>query len=364
MKRRTVLPIKWGLFFSLFLSVWGIGVGVLYAVDYVGSEVCATCHMDKYNDWKVSGHPYMLSKAADARKRPIPLPKGYTWNDISYVIGGLYKKSRYIDNQGYIITAAKDGSALKTQYNIETGTWSFYHQGEKTPYQCGPCHMTNYSQEGHQDGLEGMIGTWTFPGIHCEECHGPGRDHAKNGDSTKIKIDKASVACGKCHIRGEAEKVPASGGFIQHHEQYPELIAGSHKVLNCVTCHDPHKKYRFSIKVACSSCHASQAASYKGTAMEQVGVSCIDCHMPRVTKSAVARGESEGDIRTHLFKINTDADANMFYTEEKEGIKSTYANGFTTLDFACLNCHKNKDMEWATAQAKGMHKKVNINYRK
>lgn len=326
------------------------------AADYVGSETCSKCHMDKYNDWKVSGHPYKLSKAEDAMKRPLPLPKGYTWDDISYVIGGAYKKARYIDKNGYIITAAKDGSELKTQYNLETGTWSFYHKGEKKPYKCGPCHMTNYSPDGHQDGLEGMIGTWTFPGIQCEECHGPGKAHAETGDKSKIKVDTTSSACGKCHIRGEASKVPAKGGFIRHHEQYPELIAGPHKSLLCVTCHDPHKKYSFSIKVECSSCHSAQAASYKGTAMEQVGVRCIDCHMPRVTKSAVAKSEFEGDIRTHLFSINTDPEVSMFFTEEEDGKKSTYARGYTTLDFACLNCHKNKDMSWAAAKAKGMHK--------
>ena len=43
------------------------------AADYVGSETCSKCHMDKYNDWKVSGHPYKLSKAADAMNRGAPV---------------------------------------------------------------------------------------------------------------------------------------------------------------------------------------------------------------------------------------------------------------------------------------------------
>ena len=51
---------------------------------YVGSEICFKCHPDQYNDFIVSGHSYKLSTAEDAMKRPIPLPKGYSWEDIFY----------------------------------------------------------------------------------------------------------------------------------------------------------------------------------------------------------------------------------------------------------------------------------------
>lgn len=339
------------MFFMVLLVLSGGG----YAEDYVGSDACFKCHADHYNDFKVSGHPYKLSKAEDARNRPLPLPKGYSWDDISYVIGGATKKARYIDKKGFIITAGKDGSELKTQYNLEDGSWSFYHKGEKTPYDCGSCHTTGYQKEGHQDGLEGLIGKWAAPGIQCEACHGPGGNHAKSGDKSKIKVDKTSAACGQCHIRGSKDKIPASGGFIQHHEQYNEHLAGSHKSFDCVTCHDPHKKAQFSIKTSCASCHSSQTSAYKGSTMDQFGVQCIDCHMPEATKSAISKGKYEGDIRTHLFKISTDAGSNMFYTVEEKGKKNAYAKDFVSLDFACLNCHKNKDVKWAASKAKGIH---------
>ncbi len=343
MKRSLIL-----IFALMFLLGF---MATAYTAEYVGSEACFKCHPQEYNDFRVSGHPYKLSKAEDAMKRQLPLPPGYSWDDISYVIGGAYKKSRYIDKKGYIITAAKDGSDLKTQYNLETGTWSYYHKGQKKPYTCGKCHTTGFSKKGNQDGLEGMKGTWAFPGIQCEACHGPGSDHVKSGDKAKIKVDRSSAACGKCHIRGPKDKIPAKGGFIRHHEQYNELLASPHKSLNCVTCHNPHKKYKFSIKTKCESCHVSQAKAFKGSSMEAVGVKCVDCHMARATKSAVAYGKFSGDIRTHLFRINTDASAKMFY---KEGKKS-FSNDFITLEFACLNCHKNKDKAWASKMARGVH---------
>jgi len=134
-----------------------------------------------------------------------PFASGYTWDDISYVIGGKYKKARFIDNNGFIITAAKDGSELKTQFNIEDGTWSFYHKGEKKPYNCGKCHTTGYQKEGHQDGKEGLVGTWAQPGVHCEACHGPAGDHIKSNElakANKMMIQKEMLLCGGCHIRG------------------------------------------------------------------------------------------------------------------------------------------------------------------
>ena len=338
----------------LFLTTF-VFAETLYAADYVGSKSCSPCHSEQYNLFIVSGHPYKLSKAADAKKRPIPLPKGYTWNDISYVIGGAYKKARFIDKQGYIITAAKDGSALKTQYNIETGTWSFYHKGERKPYNCGACHTTGFKAEGHQDGMEGIKGTWAEAGVQCEACHGPGSDHVKNKGKGNIIVDKSSAACGRCHIRGEEGTIPAKKGFIRHHEQFNELLAGPHKNVSCVTCHNPHQKAQFSIRKTCSVCHDKQAKQYTGSSMQQVGVLCIDCHMPRATKSAVARSPTQGDIRTHIFKININATANMFRLEKSANKTKEYANNFVTLDFACINCHKNKDKKWAASKSNGIH---------
>lgn len=325
---------------------------------YVGSETCFQCHPDQYNDFIVSGHSYKLSRAEDAMKRPIPLPKGYTWDDISYVIGGKYKKSRYIDNNGFIITAAKDGSEMKNQYNMQTGEWSFYHKGEKKPYSCGACHTTGYQKEGHQDGKEGLIGTWAAPGVQCEACHGPAGDHIrsdKDAKANKLMVNTKLALCGGCHIRGDKNKIPAKGGFIKHHEQFNELLTGPHTEENdisCVSCHNPHKMARLKtgIIATCGSCHEDEEASFAKNGHGQVGIQCRECHMPRASKSAVKVSSTQGDIRTHIFKISTDADAKMFSEDGKFAV-----GGYVTLDFACLNCHKNKDLPWAAKNAANLH---------
>ncbi len=329
----------------------------MIAAKYVGSKVCSECHSDVYAQFRSSGHPYKLSKAKDAKKRKLPLPSGYSWKDISYVIGGAYKKVRYIDKKGYIITSAKDGSDLRTQYNLETQSWVYYHRGEKKPYDCGRCHTTGFKATGNQDGLEGIKGTWAWPGIQCEACHGAGSDHAKTADTRLIKIDRSAALCGKCHVRGQASTIPAKGGFIRHHEQLNEMLASPHNKISCVGCHNPHKRAQSSIKKKCETCHANQALAYNGSSMQKTGVLCVDCHMPRITKSAVATSKFEGDIRTHLFSINTDINAHMFYRGKGDGKGKgkEFANRLITLDFACLGCHKTNSRKWAASYIKNIH---------
>lgn len=333
--------------------------GCAYAErGYVGSDTCFKCHPGQYNDFIVSGHSYKLSRAEDARNRPIPLPPGYTWDDVSYVIGGKYKKARFIDKHGFIITAAKDSSELKTQFNIEDGTWSFYHKGEKKPYDCGRCHTTGYQKEGHQDGKEGLIGTWSQPGVHCEACHGPAGDHIKSNElakANKMMIHKEMLLCGGCHIRGDKDKIPASKGFIKHHEQFNESLRGPHNEANdvtCITCHDQHKsaKFKEGIRVSCGSCHDDAEKAYAKSMHGEFGVACIECHMPRASKSATKVGKYEGDVRTHIFRIATDANTKMFTADGK-----FVAGDSVTLDFVCLHCHQDKDVKWAASHAKKIH---------
>jgi len=329
--------------------------GTASSANYVGSDQCFSCHADQFNDWQASGHPWKLRKASKARYAKLPLPPGYSWDEISYVIGGANKKARYIDLNGYIITKAKDGSEAKTQYNINDGTWSFYMKNKKKPYKCGPCHMTNYSPKGHQDGRPGMIGTWTEDGIGCEECHGPGSAHIQD-PKIKMIVDSSAEGCGKCHQRGGINpRPPVSGDFIKHHEQINELLAGPHKDLSCVECHNPHQRAILA-KNNCGTCHEDIAASYAKTLHGKTNIKCFECHMARASKSAVKDNKNSGDVRTHIFKINTDANAEMFVSETKGGKTHKYAKGFITLRYACLGCHQGRDVNWAAKEAVKIHK--------
>lgn len=56
-----------------------------------------------------------------------------------------------------------------------------------------------------------------------------------------------------------------------------------------------------------------------------------------------------GDIKTHIVKIDTRANASMFTADGK------FATGVTTVDFACLRCHGSRDKAWAANYARGIH---------
>lgn len=349
---------------AMLVLVSAAGAGEL---PWLGSETCAGCHYPYYNDFRVSGHPYKLVPADEAMIRPIPLPQiscsgaQCEWDDITYVIGGYKWKSRYMGTDGYIIT--ENGM---NQFNYATGAWSNYHTDEMKPYDCGSCHTTGWIADAdaetdmdlgdNQDGLPGIWGTWEFPGIQCEGCHGPSAGGTPFTPEHGFS-DTSSAACGTCHIRGDELTIPASGGFIRHHEQWNELLASPHKDMDCTLCHDPHKKSEYSIRVTCEHglCHPDQTASYAGTKMEVAGVECWDCHMPYATKSAVAFSPYKGDVRTHIFTIDPSDSATMFTPDGSFVELDAEGQAAVTIDFACRGCHNTNAFGAMERVATGFH---------
>jgi nitrate reductase cytochrome c-type subunit len=324
--------------------------GVSYTPPgYIGSATCQICHGDIYTSFMLTGHPNILEKVVDGQPPVYPFsevpnpPEGYTWDDISYVIGGYGWMARFIDQQGYIITGADENAT--TQYNLYNedldmgNNWVGYHAGEQElPYDCGSCHTTGYSSEGNQDGLPGLTGTWAEPGVQCEACHGPGGNHVNDPLLVSMEVDRDSEMCGKCHGRGEVAEIDASDGFIRHEQQYKELFASKKRVMDCIDCHDPHKTTKYAqglgIKTPCENCHFEQAEYQKIKYIRHARGQCVNCHMPRVTKSALGDPERyTADVRTHLIAINPLATSQF----NEEG---TLSQPYLTLEFACRSCHR------------------------
>ncbi|MBM3878278.1 MAG: hypothetical protein FJ387_00910 [Verrucomicrobia bacterium] len=316
---------------------------------YVGTAACKTCHPTVSGQFNDSGHGYKLVKVNgappkyfSAQQVNVPnTPAGWTWNDVSWVIGGAWYKARFVDQNGYVVTGPN------VQYNNATQGWVGYETsvplGTK-PYDCGACHTTGWvpvSQGGvRHDGLPGMAGSFAEPGVQCEACHGPGGRHVVSLSKNDIKRDTSSALCGSCHVRGAKETIPASGGFIRHHESYNEFLSSKHAGLSCVSCHNPHVSARRGLPNAmvkdCTDCHSpTRYANDPHSAFTD----CTTCHMPYATRTAVSVNKYVGDIRTHIFKINTAADGQMFTPD------GAFANGNTgvTLGYVCYQCHKDAD---------------------
>ena len=330
--------------------------------SYVSSLACQACHPDLYEEFSKSGHNFILNAASLASKRNyypyggqlVGAPAGYSWDDVSYVIGGFWWKARFIDRQGYIITGDQ------AQYNLATDRWVAYETGTVAPYDCGPCHTTGYKYGGHQGNVAGITGTWSLDGVQCERCHGPGGRHVRAPYDVRMIIDRSVTLCGECHVRGDVSKIPAEGGFIQNYEQYNEIHSTKKISFACVDCHDPHVSLHRSnptrasaIKVKCGTCHYEEAAAFANSSLPHYDlgtVTCIECHMAYADKSAEGQTfRHEGDVRSHLFRINTDTSAKMFTPDGK------YANGYLTLQYVCLRCHVSKTVDWAKEHASEVH---------
>jgi len=362
-----------------------INSGHPYKINAKADVVAGTAYPQWVQDlrgesWAVDDDFFTDPSGAELSINANTFPSG-GWDDVSYVIGGYGWKARFIGNDGYIITGQTDdlvqynppldydyfGGAAYADLDASAST---YHSGEQKPYTCGTCHTTGWIADSdaatdgdltdNQDGLEGIHGTWVETGIGCEACHGPSAGHAADPYNVPVS-ESADDSCGNCHIRNDPYEIDTSGGFVRHHEQYEELIQGKHSSLGCVGCHQPHSPVRFGdewvriegssadptdaenvhgVRVDCQSCHWREAAEYAtwGAATPgMAGVDCVQCHMPRATKSAVKAGPFSGDTRTHLFGVNIFVDP--ITNPELSTTGAAPANNYISLDFACGACH-------------------------
>jgi hypothetical protein len=341
---------------------------------FAGSKSCKTCHEKIYEDYLKTGHPYKLNKIngappvypANTSPGVLHPPAGYNWEDISYVIGGFGWKARFIDKQGYILTGdAKQYNFANSGQNKDAHWVAYGDPKLAKPYTCGDCHTTGWVPSGvdgpHQDGLPGIHGTWSEPGVTCEACHGPSAAHVK---APMQHSPTTEENCSNCHARGEPTKIDANAGLIKHHEQYEDLLASPHSAFTCKSCHNPHQSTKYQTggykgdSKTCKSCHQNVQIKLEAKA----DFTCHSCHMPFAVKSALSSTSpyvggtvQKGDLRTHINRISTDPNWKMF-TDDGAFIRLDNKNkAHLTLDYTCLSCHSDKDKTWAFSHAKNIH---------
>lgn len=333
-----------------------------------GPQVCGACHPEAFENWLTHGHsrklattnfePMTLGDGGTTSKPrfsgfPLPrhTPEVYNWDNILFVIGASKRwKTLFVGKDGYILT--EDG---KNQYNWANGEWVDYAADSTEPYTCGPCHTTGYRapEDGGNafaDQYPGIVGDFAHLNVTCEACHGPGAEHAAAPSKQNITVDGSAALCGTCHTRSDDEKVVlASGDFIQHYQQYSELLSSPHNWFACNACHDSHVgrarglHLRPGSSEICADCHPAQAQDYKGSSMQKAGVMCQDCHMGKATLSARQNRPYEGDVWTHIFRINPSASYDMF-DRNRRG-EAVTARKSLSLEYACFRCHADADKD-------------------
>jgi hypothetical protein len=348
--------------------------------SYIGSAACISCHTNVADKHTLHAHAHALTAVeglpptfppqADRAVVPDP-PPGFDWTDISYVIGGYTHMARFVDVDGFRLTTGATG--VPTQWNLlfgvnntQPGFVNYADQAAAPPpytHDCFRCHTTGPVMQSlddprFQENRPGILGTWAEAGVQCEACHGPGSNHAPNPSARDLFVDRSASACGQCHSRNNLDAIEAVDGFILNYQQQNELRAsGGHASFNCTFCHDPHASPTYdrdnAIRNACTSCHAGHTMAghrgrvfVRGSYVEEL--SCVSCHMQFASKSTSSATPDVagpigriGDLRTHIFRINTDAvTSEAFFTEDGSAVrKDDQGRAAVTLDYICFRCH-------------------------
>jgi hypothetical protein len=334
------------------------------ALEFVGSQTCQSCHGAIYARHQASGHPYKIMQVVNGQPPKFPFsvtpdPPGFSWNDVLFTVGGYGYKTRFVGKDGYFITQGGNN-----QWNLNTNTWSNYQKDQRSAFDCGRCHTTGYEREGHQFGIEGLIGTWKEDGVGCEACHGPGSQHRLAPVLFPMKVDASTEACASCHNRNGADnpEITVQNGFLMHRDALHSLRnTPGHSSFTCVTCHDPHQGALYArergiqpVTKTCESCHPAARQSLQAGALPaaKANQACTTCHMAPMTVSAIpTRRPWLGDMKAHLVVINTDPAAPQFYGEG-----NNRSHPYITLGFACLGCHEGQTVDWAGEYADAIHK--------
>jgi hypothetical protein len=173
----------------------------------------------------------------------------------------------------------------------------------QTRTRCFGCHTTAATVKDHFDPDHAS------PGITCEGCHGPGRNHVVAASMNQVEdagtlifnprslnpIESVDF-CGACHMTTADVVqsrlfVPSNVRFTPYRLEKSRCwgVRGDSR-LTCFACHDPHKplvQEASAYDQRCLSCHrlpGSPADDPSHTAMEvcpKATANCTTCHMPK-----------------------------------------------------------------------------------
>jgi len=313
---------------------------------FVGSEVCAGCHLERNRSQTrtamakalksadaspvLTSHPQMNFRAGpysyeitrDANQSTYRVSDGNQTisEPIAYVFGNAHVAETYVLRHGgklyegrvsyYRAIDGLDwtvGDVLNPPPSLEAAFGRDITGDEAK--NCFSCHGTGAIVEG-QLALDHLA-----PGVHCEACHGPGKSHTAAMISNmggglsilnagNLSPDTLSQEfCGACHRSANVVGMMPDLGGINNVRFQPYRLSGSRghdpndPHFACTACHDPHidlPQQGASSDSKCTICHAPKPADAALSSTKKntprAGSStcpvadkdCDSCHMPKV----------------------------------------------------------------------------------
>jgi predicted CXXCH cytochrome family protein len=325
--------------------------------DYVGSEVCATCHTAEAEAWSGSHH-------ALAWTLPSPTTVLADFENTTFEHNGSTARFRMDDAGRYRVEVTEtDGSTRNypvhsvvgveplQQYLLETepgrlqsfdvvwdtekGGWFHLYPDQVLPpsdgqhwtgpykswnARCAECHSTGYKKS-FDPGLQIYTSSQAEIGVGCEACHGPAKAHldwaeGATPDGKWSGLDpygftqdfsgteRTIQQCATCHSRREAHDDASPVPGTTYHDAYslallrPGLYQADGQILDEVYEYGSFLQSKMYAKgVGCVDCHNPHSA----TLVAEGNAVCTQCHSPAGNPNFPSLKLTEYDSPSHHF---------------------------------------------------------------
>ncbi|MBI4300261.1 MAG: cytochrome c3 family protein [Chloroflexi bacterium] len=323
----------------------------VYAGEYAGASLCASCHdgsvaQDMVSSWKETGHAtkFEVTYGSYTGERDYCVRCHTVGYDEADAAGGIDDAARAA---GW--NPAKDGSFL--HWVKDTKAFSLadiksdVNMSQMINVQCESCHGP---------GGNAHTQAKTFNDGTCTQCHPQQQQWKESAHAKKTGYNEIHMAegtsCVECHtgqgfvqvaIRGKKAIFPNQATAT---EPATLVDANAQPPIACATCHDPHAA-TYPFKAADGSLKSLQLRVEGDVAMpngvtvdaEESAV-CVKCHANR--RDVTYKAEYLAGSRARSTHDNTQAD--IFYGVGQFTFGSeTYVNSVhpSLITEGCVTCH-------------------------
>ena len=308
--------------FLLFLCLLLITVGVPLQAqeptsEYVGSDMCGTCHVDQMTQLQKTSMAVLFTDKYPAEKQGCESCHG--------------PGSAHIEAIGNAADDAAIEAAAALIYKFSL------HSPKENAQRCLACHQSSEKHRLFERSRH--LGA----GVSCETCHDPHRVAPEKEVSKPVAAgsaifsvpqraserewlnnsllkDKQPQLCYSCHRETEAQF------------QLPVRHRVNEGLVQCSDCHNPHgsetaKELRSANAETCSACHVEKKGPFVYEHAPARVEGCIGCHVPH------------GTINAHLLKRMQERQLCLECHTAPEAVNTPHPRGGFQAAGECTRCH-------------------------